>query len=344
MSRKYLSLTLLTLPLLIGMVILFQNCSSKNSPILFTSQSKNNGGVYGGMAGKLYRSFSSVQACAANDLRGRPLPNDEIIFKADSGGVVGPFFSRQSCQDITPIAIASQDIQLDPTMTTITYQSQTFSSQNPPGAFDVAVAACPAGKSAIPGAVRTNAFASALDWTLLENGGTPGWYIFPGIDVSLNSTIESLPAYLLQRNDGALLDAWRRATQGLSLQANTDYAFTFLAQPGSVTAADFNLFRGLVANQFNPATDEKVLITFDFQAVTATIDTAININNVSAVISPLGKGFICTVYFTSSPVDDQSPVVSIGVGPSGFGQESGQLGDSIIATDAQLVPVSQFCK
>jgi len=344
MSRRSIWNTLFIIPLLFCLSVLFQNCSSSNFNFFNPKQANDNGGAYGGMIRQLYRYSNPAQPCNVQDLNGSPLPNEAILFRADANGNVGPYLARHSCQDITPIALSSGEVQVDSSMSSLSYQGQVFSMQNPPGSFDIAVAACPAGKTPISGATRTNSFASPMDWTALQTVNSPGWYIFPGIDVSLYSTLASLPGYQIQRNDANNLDYWRRDTQGLQLQANTDYAFSFLAQSGTVSAADFTFYRGIDPSHFNFSTDENVVVTFDFQAVTATVVTSVNIKNVSAVISPVGNGFLCTVYFTSSSVDSQSPVVSMGVGPSTKGQSFGKLGDSIIATDAQLVPVNQFCQ
>jgi hypothetical protein len=330
------------LPLLL--VLGFQNCTQQG--FKQTSQGRKhleNGGPYAGKTGE-YRYFSPSEPCSARNLKGEPLPNEMLLFRPNSIGVTTPVLTREACVDVEPVPIPEVDVQFDETTDSLVYRNRVFAPERP-GDFDIVAAGCPAGKSAIPGAVRQNLFASAFDWTVpqsyVKGLWTPGWYNFPGIGVDLYSTISSLPAFLIQRNDPNQLDIWRRSSQHIYLQADTQYAFTFLARPGSVPTTDFTYYRGLtgIAGDLR---NEEVVVTFDFQNRTTNIVRTLNIAGVSAVISPLENGFICTVYFTTSATANQGES-NIGIAP--VRDQGGVLaGDSILATAAQLVPVDQFCQ
>jgi hypothetical protein len=329
--------------------VFFQNCAPvqmSGSDIPVVNKSMGNGGPYGGLF-KSYRYYNSVQPCSTQDLKGRPLPNTEILFKPDAQGQTAPFLARETCTDLqVPTLISSSDLQItDSSFKTVTYKNFVMTSQSPAGEFDVAAAQCPVGKSAIAGAARTNHFLNSQDWMILRDPVgpqlRPGWYSFAGIGVNLFSTIQSLPAFMVQRNDPANLDLWARHDQYVQLKSSTDYVFSFVAQGGTVNGANTHIFRGM--NSTPGPADETVLVRFDFQNRTTTIEYAVNISGVSATITPFGNGFLCTIYFRSSATANTFPT-SIGVTPTTYGQSYGQMGDSIIATAAQLVEVNNFCQ
>jgi hypothetical protein len=338
--------------------LLFQNCApirmhyDENGPSL--NKANNNGGPYSGFS-KIYRYYSSVQPCLSFDLKGNPLPTNEILFKPDAQGLVAPYLARQSCNDLqAPTRIADSDIQItDSTYKTVIYKNYVLSSQNPPGDFDVVQAQCPAGKTAIPGAVRTNLFAHSLDWLYqitLPPGQTwtyhptdvVGWYSFDGARTSLFSTIQSLPAYVVDRNDPTFLDNWRRQSQYIQLKSNTNYVFSFVAKAGNVAGADVHLYRQITAPA-NNAIDESVYVTFDFQTGIPVTHYAVNVPGTLATMTPFAGGYLCSLFFTSTATASDA-VSNIGIAPATFGQSFGQLGDSVVSTAAQLVEVNTFCQ
>jgi hypothetical protein len=359
-ALKKASLKLFWSILIAATVLLFayQNCSpihlAYKEPSIIPNK-LTNGGPYGGMA-KVYRHFNVVQPCSAKDLKGQPLANTEILFKPNDEGLTAPYLARESCSDLRiPTSIAAADLQiLDPSLQTVRYKNTDLSSQNPPGDFDIVAAQCPIGKSEISGALRTNSFVHSLDWMLLQdpaaigpdyrfqsNGAARGWNTFPGIGVGLFSTIQSLPAFVVERNDSSNLELWRRQSQFVQLKANSEYMFSFVAQAGTVNGADVHIYRGMAATP--GPTDESVLVTFDFNAGTTNVQYALNVAGVSATLTPFGTGYLCTLYFKSSSTADQF-VTNIGVTPTTSGQALGQWKDSIVATAAQLVEVNSVCR
>jgi hypothetical protein len=341
---------LLTFLLIVSFALFFQNCARlQSTPTLAEDSSQTtkteNGGPYGGKPG-VFRYFSDSDPCTTLDLKGKPLPNEMILLKNTSPSRRDAFLTRQTCQDIKPILIPANEIQMDASADSLIYKNQSFLSQNRPGDFDIIAASCPAGKTAIPAAIRRNSFAFSVDWTSLQvwqsNVWSAGWYNFPGTAVGLDSTLSSLPAFLIERNDTTLLDNWRRASQHIYLPANTEYSFTFLARSGSVAAADFTFYRGVTGIPGDPKNEEAV-ITFDFQTRTTSLVRNTNVSIQSSSISPLGNGFVCTVNFTTSATGDQGES-NIGVAPSARGQYYGNLGDSVVATAAQLVRINDFCR
>lgn len=337
--------------LLAGIVLVmsFQNCSHHVEYSGSSPQSKSsfdNGQPYSGKPG-VYRRFDTGQPCSDLDLNGKPLPNDEILITQDSQGKVSGLLARQLCVDVAPVVIADTDLKAVPNSPDeLIYKGQSFSTLNPPSPFDLVTPACPGGLVPKSSPLLSNIFVSPLDWSGQPNPNlfAPGkWIIYPGIGVGLAGTIASLPAYSIQRNDSNNLSSFNRASQQVTLQTNVPYVFTFLAQPGTVNAADWWYYRQLGATDTSPQ-NETSNITFDFQNLTAKVNYAFNISNVSATIRPFGNGFLCTVYFTSGTTTS-SATTDIGIAPSVSAVgANGKLGDSVLTTAAELLPVNQICQ
>ncbi len=315
-------------------LLFFQNCSpvktSSSQPQ--TGQSAPDGGPYTGLQ-KVYRHFDNALPCGSLDRNGDPLPNDEILIRPDNQGLIAAHLAREQCKDISPLVLAKADVSVSSSDQSIIFKNKVFTAKKTPGDFDLVAASCPAGRAPLASPSRVNALPDSLDWA------ASSWYAHPGINVSLYSTLESLPAYLIKRTDPLYLDYWRRDSQSIPLQVNTAYAYSFLAQAGSLNAAEWNFYRDLGGNP----NDEGARISFNFLTLTATTIYSQNMTGLSATITPFGNGYLCTVYFTSSAATGGAPLTAMGVGPLANGNY-GSSGDSIIATAAQLVPINQFCQ
>lgn len=327
------------------MTLLYQNCApiglSDKSSTTTSKAETDNGGPYSGMA-KIYQFYNSVAPCNVKDLKGAALPNLEILFKPGPSGQIAPHLARENCADITtPSVIAASDIEMTPGDTSaIRYQKTELKPRSIFGDFDVVKASCPVGRTEIANAVRTNLFTASLDWTVPRSPGY-GWNLFEGIGTQLHSTIQSMPAYLVHRNDGAFLELWRRAGQYVNLKPNTPHSLSFVIQAGSVSSANVHIYRSFVG-KVDPS-DETALVNFDLNSGNAIVSYAVNIPGVSATMTPFAGGYLCTIYFTTSGRVNAGQM-DIGVSSATGNSDFGKVGDSIVATAAQLVEVNEFCQ
>lgn len=331
--NNWLALVALTVVMVVG----FQNCSA---PKQFGSKSSSNTQMSGhgeGYSGKpdLYEFFDSRQPCSRRDRIGRPLPNFQIFYQPKAGTATrAPHLVRRTCQDIDPVEINPSEITVSGT-NAIAYQGMSFSGYSPSGDFDVVASACPAGKSPIAGATRRNLMVSSLNWTNVANGA---WFWHQGVGANLFGTIQSLPSYLIVRNDPNALNGYERASQFLNLQPNTDYVFSFVARAGTVMGATARLTRGSIAPNY-----EGLAVDFNFLTGTASIRSNSGLPPATVTMVPFGNGYLCTVYFrTTSMASFQAPI-EIGVGPMDANYVA-NVDDSVIATAAQLESVSEFCQ
>lgn len=318
------------------MVVGFQNCSA---PKRFGSQGSNTqmSGHGEGYSGKteLFAYFDSRQPCSKFDRYGRPLPNFQIFYQLKAGSTIrAPHLVRKTCQDIDPLEIDPKEITASDS-SSITYQGMTFGELTTNGDFDVVASSCPAGKSPIAGAVRKNIFVSAFDWTNLSNGA---WFWHQGVIANLYGTIQSLPSYVISRNDPAALNGYERASQFHNLQPSTDYVFSFVARPGTVNGATVRATRGSIAPDY-----EGLAVDFNFQTGTASVRNNTGLPGATATMVPFGNGYLCTLYFRTTSMTAFTAPMEIGVGPMDAGYVA-RVGDSVIATAAQLEPVSEFCQ
>lgn len=322
-----------------ALLLSFQNCGH---PVGFQGNSSEtqysgNGSGYSGKPDQ-FRHFDTNQPCTQVDRNGKPLPKEEIFFQpATSGTSKIPFLVREQCQDIAPQMVSSVDLIFSPTADyEFTYKNKLFSSQNPPGDFDVVASRCPAGTSPRNGAVRTNLIVSAQDWS--RQVSAQGWSQHLGIGVSLNGSLNSLPSYLIVRNDANYLEEFRRLSQFMTLQRSTQYALSFLGRAGSVDSARFRFFRDVGTDP----QDESLTVDFNFLTGVATIVSNANLAAAQVTMVPVANGFLCSVYFTTSGTGDQS-ISDIGISPTGL-NFMGQVGDSVFGTAAQLERVTDFCQ
>lgn len=326
----------------------YQNCSKSEGSRDSASrpQLSGDGTVYTGLQGQMFERLDSLEPCSTMDLTGRPLANEMVLVKSDNAGEIRPFQVRTSCQDIIPNPIPKDEVRFDSVNGTLEFKNQAFQARVIASEFDSARASCPSGMSPRPNASRINEFANPLDWTRLQTNSSPGWFLFPaGLSVTPYGSIAGLTSYRILRNDPNNLQYWVQPQQMLTLKANTRYSFSFIAQAGSVDRALWFFYRNLSNNGGqNSPIDESAHVDFDFTQGKATVGWVQNITNVSATMTPFESGFLCTVYFTSSTTANQNPLTYIGVSPSTKGQQNGVVGDSIQATNAQLVPVNQFCQ
>lgn len=334
--KKSKSLSLLALVFVVQ-VVLFQNCGPMtNFSGAPKAQSSGNGDAYTGKPDP-YRYFDSASPCADLDRNGKPLPNDQIQYQRSLVTTgLDPFLVREQCADLaTPAPIASSEIQpIGGSTSSFMYKSKLFSNQVVPAEFDVVAAACPAGLTPRTGVSRSNLFAFGQDWM---NIGSPGWFIHQGIGVDLYGSINSVKSFQVRRNNASFLEDWRRVSQFQTLAANTRYAYSFLARPGTVSKATFHVVRN------GPPANESLSVTFDVQNGGAVVDWAVNFSNVTFTSNPVGNGYFTTVYFTTSASANLTSS-DLGVAPSTNGATSGAFGDSINATAAQLERVGDFCQ
>lgn len=312
--------------------VAFQNCSinTRFSTPSTVSQHSGHGEGYSGK-GDFFQNFDPQQPCAQVDRLGKTLPNSEIFFQYKPNTMTkAPYLVRNECREIDPIELnPAETIAAGPD--TLIYQGNTFSVFTPSGDFDIVASACPVGKSLIPNAARVNLMSSSLDWT------SRSWSLHQGISVGLNGSIQSLPSYLIARNDPANLEGYERASQYIDLQPNTDYAFTFVARGGTVGGATARITRGSSYPNY-----EGLTVDFDFSTGLSSIRSNVNLPQASVSMVPIGNGYLCSVYFRTSAGGFQSPA-EVGVAPMDSNYTA-KVGDSIFATAAQLEPITGFCQ
>ncbi len=335
LKKAYLAKIFLTV---CALLFNFQNCSNAN----FTgskprTQNSGNGEGYSGKPDQ-FRYYDPSGPCSEIDRTGKPLPNEEILFQAKASAEGRyPHLVRERCLDIAPVEINYSDLEFQPASnTTFKYQGKSFSALNPPADFDLVANPCPAGTSPIPGALRANMIVSAQDWRLKLSA--QGWLDHLGISVSLNGSINSLPSYLVSRDDPASLEEYRRVSQYVTLASTTRHVFSFLARSGSRSGVTFRLYRSDIA----PALDDTITVDFDLQTGTSSVRVSTVPVATQVSVVPVANGYLCTVFFTTSANSDQG-VSDIGISPT-YSGGIGRVGDSIYATLAQLEKVDDICR
>jgi hypothetical protein len=335
---KRVSAIAVTLGLLIAS---FQNCTRtdtgfKSKTTEYSSASGNGDGYSGKPGGDLYRRYDDQTPCVDLDRYGKPLPNEQIFYQSKSPtGPKEPYVVRQNCSDVTPQPIASTDLKYDGSGSLI-FKGQSFAGFQATADFQVLAAACPAGKSPIANAARTNLIVNSQDWT--EQPVYQGWMWHAGIVAILNGSIKSLPAYNLVRTDPAFPEEFRRISQIKKLNASTDYSFSFLAKKGTRDLINFRYYR------VDGATGNEEYIIIDFNLVTGTSSIRLNSNLAPAKVTmtPVGEGYFCTVYFTTSPTAAEN-YSDVGFSPTAVNGVT-HVGDSVYATAAQLEATGGFCQ
>ena len=313
----------IVLTLLVASVLTasFQNCSE---PLSFkttqSSKAQESGGGNGdGYLGKptIYDFHSQTSACTQLGANGSALPND-VIFVYPS---LKALKVRSDCQDVTPQPIASGDISLNADSSRLTYQQMSFVRRDVVNDFSVVAAACPAGMTPLASPIRTNLMRDSQDMT------GSGWAnIHPGLGYALDGVIASLPRWSVSRASPPYGTTWYRPSQQINLVAGTRYAYTFAAEKRTVDGANIHIYQTGGAN---------IHVQLDLTNGVANVQSTTGVTGFSNRVSPLGKGFVTTLYFdaTTSGLADIG-VVSLTANP----------GDSIYTTAFQLEDVRAFCQ
>lgn len=323
-----------------SLLLPFQNCSrvqtsgsSSRDPSLSLSQ---NGGSYDGKP-DVYRFYDAQNPCASRDRQGRPLANDVIVLKEDSGGTNRLHLARLACVDTAPTPVSESAVVWN-SDSDFSYNGKSFSALNPPANFDIVVPECPGTRTVRANATLLNEISSGTNLSVSP------WAAYAGISSSIYGTIASMPSYEIARNNGAFLEYWRRLDQFRSLSLNTEYVYSFVAEPGTVQGVYWNFFRnvsGSSGTTSNPL-DDSALIEFNLAAGTSRVVYSQNISNISVKMSRVGNGYLCSVFFTTTSTVNP-PDTALGIGPSSLtGTE--RLGDSIRASNVMLLPVNQLCQ
>jgi hypothetical protein len=311
----------------------FQNCSR---PTKFGSvdsaQFSGNGDGYTGKP-ILFRRFDPGNPCSGKDSLGHALPNDQIFFQGDLNEPLKPHLVRNKCADIAPVELASADITLNAEGDKLSYKGMSFDGFRPAGDFDLVAASCPAGRTPKSGVTRTNLFFNSQDFSESPSG----WNWHFGIVALLDGTIMSLPSYQLVRNDANNLQGYNRISQYPILQPNTEYTFSFLARKGSMSSISFRSYH---AAPVDPNQNEYLIVDFDLNNGTYAVNGQYNLAAPEVSIVPMGNGYFCTIHYKTGVLPADS--TDIGLAPSAGAY--GAVGDSVIATAAQLVPTGQFCQ
>lgn len=299
----------------------FQNCSSNTfsnqgaTENSVTSTSPGTGDSYDGKP-LVFNHYDPSAPCALADVAGKPLPNDTLFLYASGNGQL----VREGCRDIGSTQIAASDLSKRPDGS-LEYRGQAYTPVAPT-TMALRRALCPAGATEIPGATRVNAMSSPLDFTNVDDWGT-----FDGVSIRLDGVLAGLPAFRIARLANSV--SWTRAEQWRDLDANTAYAFSFFARPGSVDTLRLYAY---------DSTPLQSYFDIDVNLVTGqpgSIQTA-NLENVSFSSVPFASARFYTLYFTTRT---QIRGLDIGFAPITLG-----AGDSVVVTDPQLEMISAFCR
>jgi len=320
--RKLKLYIVLLLMSLFGTVTLFQNCSNRS--VQFHNHEQTSGTIVladsgngEGYGGKLDRFEHRIpeEECLESGMNGQKLPNGQIF--AYSTGLVQ--IVREKCADISPRTLRNTEYTFD-VAGNIIYSGRTFAA-TAPGDFDTLAAACPIGRTPLPGAGRTNLLAESQNLMASNWGGPP----IPGLTVQLIGSLASLPLFSITRSDSGMLENWRRPAQNPSQIGNQDYVFSFFASPSASERALF------ISDQTGL---QDLEIEFNLSTGASNILVSSGVSNVSTTSRPFGGGLFLSVYFR--PSVSANPHI-------GVASADQRLGSAIAATAYQLERVSAFC-
>jgi len=313
----------------------FQNCSQPASSGYSSPkpQLSGNGDGYSGKT-DLFRRYDPQMPCPQVGRDGKSLPNEQIFYQMTTlGGLKEPYVVRENCADIAPKPApeAKPDITGN-----LVFQGRTLAGYQRNNDFQVLAAQCPAGKTPIPNAARTNLIVNSQDWT--EQPVYQGWMWHSGMAALLNGSIMSLPAYQIVRTDAAFPEEWRRISQVKRLESNTQYSFSFIAKTGTRDVINVRYYR------LDDATgnEEYIIVDFNLNAGTYKIRLNDHLPPAQVTMVPVGDGYFCTVHFTTSAKANEW-YSDLGFGPTALNGAT-RVGDSVYATAAQLEKTSGFCQ
>jgi hypothetical protein len=279
-----------------------------------TKMAEGNGDSYSGKLG-YYNSSENNNPCQRLSTKGQPFPQQQIFFMNGAYTLV-----RDQCKDITPIALDSASVQVDPIGQTLTYQGKSFAYKSDLSEFNQVPVVCPVGKTL--DVITGNIFASPLDLT------ASAWQVHPEIPAVLGGSIEALPNFLVQVSDPNKLEDWRRVSQNPYMTPNTSYVVSFLLKAGNQNFASIT-YNELPAGQFVVAVDlinAQATVQWQQGSVTPLITS----------VQRYGAGVAVSVAFTSSPTLS-GPGGDLGVAPYRPNNNNFYaLGDSIFATSPGL--------
>jgi hypothetical protein len=330
--------TFVWLALILLLTLPFQNCSR----MLFTTElakMSSGGGNGDGYEGKLtvYENHTDNPDCEIAP-SGKRLPEDTIFHYAGSGNAK---LVRNDCKDLPLnqiVHIPKENVQISLDGQTFSYAGVDFKARPETGIdFDVITAECPTGKTLIPNATRTNLFPDS------QNLWTNSWHGHDSIQhpAPLEGAIAGLPRFA-HRRVGPMMDGWRRATRLVPIKANTEYAFTMLAEKGTVS--DLMIMFWMWGGYQTPEKAMNLIGHVDLNtgAWNEYSGGITNLNSYSVKSKPVGNGYMITVYFNT--VYDSISAADLGVGPKAPNWGLANLGEDLYATAFQLEQTSTFCQ
>jgi hypothetical protein len=285
---------------------------------------QGNGDSYGGKPTR-YHLLNPNQSCAELGADGRPLPA-KVIFTYPNRTAA---LVRENCADLNvPRAITQAELAFNSDASVVAYNGESYGRQPDANEFGVVAARCPAGMSPIAGATRVNLNASGQALT-----NNADWDNHVGIATRLSGSLAGLFRYEILRDDPANLDFWRRIHPAVEdLDGGRSYAYSFLAQPGTLNEAFFSVYR-------NGAGALSIVVNLSNGTWFQQENTGFGAFSVET--RRISGGWFTTVYFTT-PAGVTNTV--IGIAPNGASPRVPAAGDSIHATAVQLEAIDSFCR
>ena len=300
-------LIVLMLPLIIG----YQNCSSGALFGASSSGATAESGNGTGYEGKItyYRHYDSSNPCSM--VGGERLPNDVLYAKSPRE----IYLTRKDCADIQPVLLSTITVT---DAEHVSFEGKAF-ARFEPSAMAVAKSLCPAGRTEIAGAQRSNLLLDATNLTSSNWGAN-----FPEIRAALTGSFVGQPNFEIARTNASPLD-YQRLSQSTVLQPNTLYAYSLMARPGTSSSLRFNAFGSGV----------DLVSVWNLSTGASTYVGPGGLSDVSATSRALPEGgYFLTVYFRTNAT------MSLDIGTS---SDTLNQGDSINVSSPQLESVDAFC-
>lgn len=317
---------LLWLGLPLAIVLAFQACDSRirTDGTNSGASTQNNGDFYTGKPG-IYTQVDPQKKCTQLSLNGNPFPNRIVQYDAVLRRAL---LVRDNCADQEPVEIPQSSYSISADGNSLTYQGQDFAFQADASEFNLAGLICPPGR-VVMNSSPVNLFQSSLHLV------APAWDLNPGIESFLFGTIEALPRYAIRRLASGPFENWRRISQRPSLDANVEYATSFLVEPGNTDYATF---------VFHVPPSELV-VDLNFTTGTAGITFSQGWPvTPSVVVNRYDTAYHVNVFFTPVSATGAQSEIGVTSGRNPNGPAPGQAGDYIYATAGTLHRVNDYCQ
>jgi hypothetical protein len=305
------------------MVIALQNCTvAVDTHSEMSSGSVGTGDSYSGKISVYAQYDQGSAACTTTTASGAALPNYEVLVVSSSAKVV-----RENCADISPRQLVWADLRFSgPDNSNLQIEGRTLARVDNIETLQNIPLVCPAGKTNLSSPVASNIFQSSFDWT------SSPWNIASDLSILPVSTVAALPLYEIKRLTYTSTEMWHRAGQFHGLDVGIDYAFHVVLKSGTLSKAVVH---------YNKSNNAQFGMVIDLQNQSTSFNHNIGVSNVTAVLQPYQGATLATIYFTV-PAGPESSDIGV-TSYSGTPTSPDNVGDSVLATAADLRKVSDYC-